>query len=71
MAIAQRRGAAVEPLGDFGDRFGVGLRLRPQLGDGREEIIARGRARAAEFTWCRTARAYLGLYRQVVEEAGR
>lgn len=37
----------------------------------RDEIIARGRARAAEFTWERAAGAYLDLYRGIIEEAGR
>ncbi len=37
----------------------------------REEIIARGRARAAEFTWERAASAYLDIYRDIIEEARR
>ncbi len=31
---------AVEPLGDFADRFGVGFRRRPGFRDGRDEVVA-------------------------------
>ena len=37
----------------------------------REAIIRRGQENAAKFTWDRTARAYLNLYRRILEEAGR
>ena len=39
MAIAGWLGVTVEPLGDFGDRFGVGLRQRPDFRDGCDEVI--------------------------------
>jgi glycosyltransferase involved in cell wall biosynthesis len=32
---------------------------------GREHLVARGRERAAEFTWQKTAQAYLDIYKQV------
>jgi glycosyltransferase involved in cell wall biosynthesis len=36
----------------------------------REALVERGRARAAEFTWAKAARAFAELYRGVLAEAG-
>lgn len=46
----------------------VSLRRSPDL---RERLVSRGRQRARSFTWQRTARATLGVYREALEERAR
>jgi glycosyltransferase involved in cell wall biosynthesis len=64
-------GAAVVENPDDPEEFAAAVRRCLRGSAGREELVARGRARAAEFTWEKTARAYAGLYREVLAEAGR
>ncbi len=72
--VVSDRGSLPEVVGDAGvlvdpedpDRIAEGLAA--VLGDPtlRERLAARGKARAADFTWEKTARKTLEIYRQVV-----
>jgi glycosyltransferase involved in cell wall biosynthesis len=75
--LASRAGATVEVCGDAallveGDRDGLAAGLRelierPEL---RRDLGARGRRRAAEFTWTRTAGEHLRAYEAAWLAAG-
>jgi hypothetical protein len=43
-AAGGTRRVTVEPVGHGGDRLGIGLRQRPNLGDGGQQVGGRGRS---------------------------
>jgi alpha-1,3-rhamnosyl/mannosyltransferase len=68
--VATRAGALPETLGDaavlvdVGDRSALAAALAEQL-DRHDDVIARGRARAATYSWDACADALVNLYRQL------
>lgn len=76
--VASDRGSLPEVVGDAGlivddpdDPDAIAAGMVRVLGDPalRQDLRARGLARAATFTWERTARETLAVYRQVYEES--
>ena len=76
--VASNRGSLPEVVGDAGilvddptDASALAAGMVRAIEDSRlrADLRARGLARAATFTWERTARATLGAYRDVYEEA--
>jgi glycosyltransferase involved in cell wall biosynthesis len=73
--IASRAGSLPEVLGDAAAYFDprdpseLVSRLAEILDDGRlrAEMVARGRAQAAEYTWAATADATVGLLEGLVQ----
>jgi glycosyltransferase involved in cell wall biosynthesis len=71
--IATRAPAMSEVLGDaaafvpLGDPGAIAREVTRVVGDGawREELAARGRAKAAEYSWARTAEETVTVYREV------
>jgi glycosyltransferase involved in cell wall biosynthesis len=76
--VATRAGALPEVLGDaaelvpVGDREALATAMASVLGsdERRATLIARGRARAASFTWEACAAGMADLYRDAVADGG-
>jgi len=60
---------AAASAGAFARAFAVAIRSLLEDEALCETLIARGRARAAEFSWNRSAGQVLDLYRSLLEEA--
>jgi glycosyltransferase involved in cell wall biosynthesis len=61
--------AEVVPIGDA-EALAEALAQAAASGSGRERRVARGRARAAEFDWDRTAATMWSLYESVSRDQG-
>lgn len=76
--VAANRGSLPEIVEDAGllfapeDHVELAAAIERVLADGslRADLIAKGRSRAADFTWAETARQTLEVYRQVLSDAG-